>query len=160
MKYDHLASRHHRHFLPVPWLEEKDRRSSFRLTHTFCCGCRRRLSLIVLITFGAGLIASFIRYDTVVSALWPLQQGRHILTPLSLILLLVMGIPALLCLFLYWGRLVSPHRLNTLIFACLAPWDARFLAMFGMVAAVLLSATVFRKSVDSERLRAAFKHAE
>jgi len=92
--------------------------------------------------------------------LWPLQQGRHILTPLSLILLLVMGIPALLCLFLYWGRLVWPHRLNTLIFACLAPWDARFLAVFGMVAAVLLSATVFRKSVDSERLRAAFKHAE
>jgi hypothetical protein len=123
-------------------------------------GLRRRFSLIILIAFLAGLTGSLIRDHTVVAASWPLLEGRLKLGLQSWILLLVMGIPALLCLFGYWERLVWPHRLNTLIFACLAPWDARFLAMFGMVAAVLLSGTVFRNSVDSEKLRAFFKHAE
>jgi len=60
----------------------------------------------------------------------------------------------------YWSRLIQPHRLNSVVFAVLAPWDVRLTAMFGMVAAVLLAATVFRHSIDSDRARPFFKHAE
>ena len=60
----------------------------------------------------------------------------------------------------YWRRLILPHRINPLIFAALAPWDIRLTAMFGMSAAVLLAATVFRHSIDSDRARPFFKHAE
>jgi len=60
----------------------------------------------------------------------------------------------------YWKRLIEPHRLNSLVFAALAPWDVRLTALFGMVAAVLLAATVFRHSIDSDRARPFFKHAE
>jgi hypothetical protein len=60
----------------------------------------------------------------------------------------------------YWKRLIQPHRLNSLVFAALAPWDVRLTALFGMVAAVLLAATVFRHSIDSDRARPFFKHAE
>jgi hypothetical protein len=60
----------------------------------------------------------------------------------------------------YWKRLIEPHRINPLLFAALAPWDVRLAALFGMVAAVLLAATVFRHSIDSDRARPFFKHAE
>jgi hypothetical protein len=62
--------------------------------------------------------------------------------------------------FAYWGRLIAPHRINPLLFAVLAPWDIRLSAAFGMVGAVVMAATVFRHSIDSERLRPFFKHAE
>lgn len=60
----------------------------------------------------------------------------------------------------YWKRLIQPHRINSVMFAALAPWDVRLTALFGMVAAVLLAATVFRHSIDSDRARPFFKHAE
>ncbi len=60
----------------------------------------------------------------------------------------------------YWARLIQPHRINSVLFAALAPWDVRLAALFGMVAAVLLAATVFRHSIDSDRARPFFKHAE
>ncbi len=60
----------------------------------------------------------------------------------------------------YWKRLIEPHRINSVVFAALAPWDVRLTALFGMVAAVLLAATVFRHSIDSDRARPFFKHAE
>lgn len=60
----------------------------------------------------------------------------------------------------YWKKLIQPHRLNSVVFAALAPWDVRLAALFGMVAAVLLAATVFRHSIDSDRARPFFKHAE
>ena len=74
--------------------------------------------------------------------------------------LAAMGIPTLLCLALYWRKLVAPHRWNTILFALLAVQDGRLAALFGMVAAVLLCATVFRDSVDSPAMRPFFKHFE
>jgi hypothetical protein len=67
---------------------------------------------------------------------------------------------AALVLVRYWKRLNTPYRINSLVFAVLAPWDVRLSALFGMVAAVLLAATVFRHSIDSDRARPFFKHAE
>lgn len=60
----------------------------------------------------------------------------------------------------YWKKLIPPHRINPLLLAALAPWDIRAAALFGMVAAVLMAATVFRHSIDSDRLRPVVKHAE
>ncbi len=74
--------------------------------------------------------------------------------------LAAMGIPTLLCLAVNWNRLMAPHRWNTLLFAFLALWDGRLAALFGMVAAVLLCATVFRDSVNSPNMRPFFKHFE
>jgi hypothetical protein len=69
-------------------------------------------------------------------------------------------VAALAVAAVYWSRLIPPHRINPLLFAALAPWDQRTAALFGMVAAVLLAATVFRHSIDSVRLRPFVKHAE
>lgn len=60
----------------------------------------------------------------------------------------------------YWRKLLVPHRVGPILLAALAPWDLRATALFGMAAAVLLAATVFRQSIDSERLRPVVKHAE
>ena len=40
------------------------------------------------------------------------------------------------------------------------PLDERLIAMFGMAGAIVLAATVFRQSADSDRWRGAFRHAE
>jgi hypothetical protein len=66
----------------------------------------------------------------------------------------------LVVLAAYWSRLIPPHRINPLVFAALAPWDLRLTAMFAMVAAVLFAATIFRLSIDSDRLRPFIWHAE
>jgi len=60
----------------------------------------------------------------------------------------------------YHGRLIVPHKINPLLFAALAPWDIRLTAMFAMVAAVLFSASIFKLSIDSDRLRPYIWHAE
>jgi hypothetical protein len=60
----------------------------------------------------------------------------------------------------YRRRLIMPHKINPLLFAALAPWDIRLTAMFAMVAAVLFSASIFKLSIDSDRLRPYFWHAE
>jgi len=66
----------------------------------------------------------------------------------------------LVVLTAYWRRLIPPHRINPLVFGAIAPWDLRLAAMFGMVAAVLFAATIFRLSIDSDRLRPFIWHAE
>ena len=60
----------------------------------------------------------------------------------------------------YHRRLIVPHIINPLLFAALAPWDIRLTAMFAMVAAVLFSASIFKLSIDSDRLRPYIWHAE
>jgi hypothetical protein len=78
---------------------------------------------------------------------WTLVLGGVILVAVAVVIV-------------YWKRLIQPHRLNSVVFAVLAPWDVRLAALFGMVAAVLMAATVFRHSIDSDRARPFFKHAE
>ena len=53
-----------------------------------------------------------------------------------------------------------PHKINPLLFAALAPWDVRLTAIFAMVAAVLFSASIFKLSIDSDRIRPYIWHAE
>jgi hypothetical protein len=89
-----------------------------------------------------------------------IRTGWLPLDPTQQLLLLGMGVPTLLCLVAYWKRLIPTHRLNTVVFAAMAPFDERLLAMFGMVAAVTLSATAFRHSIDLPALRPYFKHTE
>ncbi|MDH3813673.1 MAG: hypothetical protein OEV48_04260 [Acidobacteriota bacterium] len=60
----------------------------------------------------------------------------------------------------YSRRLIVPHKINPLLFAALALWDIRFTAIFAMVAAVLFSASIFKLSIDSERVRPYIWHAE
>ena len=60
----------------------------------------------------------------------------------------------------YHRRLIMPHKINPLLFATLAPWDIRLTAMFAMVATVLFSASIFKLSIDSNRLRPFIWHAE
>jgi hypothetical protein len=107
-----------------------------------------------------GFSAHAIADRSVVSALQFFPEGQVPLDRTGLELLAAIGIPALLCLALYWRKLSAPHRWNTLIFAILAVQDGRLAALFGMVAAVLLCATVFRDSVDSPSMRPFFKHFE
>jgi len=97
---------------------------------------------------------------SIVSALRFYPEGQVPLNQIELQVLAAIGIPALFCLALYWRRLSVPHRWNTLIFGLLAVQDGRLAALFGMVAAVLLCATVFRDSVDSPSMRPFFKHFE
>ena len=78
---------------------------------------------------------------------WTLLLGAVILVVVAVVMV-------------YWKRLIQPHRINPIVFAVLAPWDVRLTALFGMAAAVLLAATVFRHSIDSDRARPFFKHAE
>ncbi|MFQ5671199.1 MAG: hypothetical protein ACE5HD_11885 [Acidobacteriota bacterium] len=121
---------------------------------------RRRLFWVLGLSTSLALLGSAFRADKIL-ALLPLREAGHLaLSDLQAVLLACIGIPTLLCLGAYWNRLSWPHRLNTVAFAALAPWDGRFAAFFAMVAAVLLSATAFRQSVDSATLRPVLKHAE
>jgi hypothetical protein len=61
---------------------------------------------------------------------------------------------------IYRHRLIVPHKLNPVLFAVLAPWDVRLTAIFAMVAAVLFSASIFKLSIDSDRIRPYIWHAE
>lgn len=121
-----------------------------------------RRHLLYLVVFGLllGFLAHALFYGSVRSSFQFFQQGRVPVTGGTMAALAAMGIPALLCLVVYWKKLTAPHRWNTLVFAFLAPWDGRLAALFAMVAAVLLCATVFRDSVDSPDLRPFFKHFE
>ena len=121
---------------------------------------RRRLAFIAILCVLLGVAARSVLFKSVGSSLWPFPQGHIPLDSVEVSMLLAMGIPALLCLATYWQKLAVPHRFNTLLFAFLAPWDGRITAIFGMQAAVLLSATVFRDSVDAPAWRPFFKHLE
>ena len=72
----------------------------------------------------------------------------------------VIIVAILVIIALYSRRLIVPHRINPLLFAALAPWDVRLTAIFAMVAAVLFSASIFRLSIDSDRIRPYIWHAE
>jgi len=69
-------------------------------------------------------------------------------------------VAALVVIASYHRRLIVPHKINPLLFAALAPWDIRLTAMFAMVAAVLFSASIFKLSIDSDRIRPYIWHAE
>jgi hypothetical protein len=112
----------------------------------------------------AGLVLGFAGHAwvdrSIVSALQFYPDGHVSLAVTELATVAAIGVPALLCLVLYWKKLMAPHRWNTLIFAALSLWDGRFAALFAMVAAVLLCATSFWVSADSPTLRPFFKHLE
>ena len=121
---------------------------------------RRLLAYLLIAGFVMGFSAHAIVNRSLISALRFYPDGQVPLDLTELEILAAIGIPALLCLALYWKKLQAPHRWNTLIFALLAFQDGRLAALFGMVAAVMLSATVFRDSADSPRMRPFFKHFE
>jgi hypothetical protein len=78
----------------------------------------------------------------------------------TLVLYLVLAVAAALSLTFYWGKLTPRHRLNAPVLGALAAFDRRVAALFGMAAVVLLAATVFARSIDSDRWRPLFKKAE
>jgi hypothetical protein len=121
---------------------------------------RRHLSYMLILGLLLGFSAPAIVYGSLGASFRFFQPGQVPLDRTGLVVLATLGVPTLLCLVVYWKKLVSPHRWNTLLFAFLAPWDGRLAALFGMVAAVLLCATVFRDSVDSPAMRPFFKHFE
>jgi hypothetical protein len=121
---------------------------------------RGRLALIAGLCLLVGLLARAILLKSISPSLWPFPQGQLPLDSVQVVLLFLIGIPALLCLAVYWQKLALPHRFNTLFFGFLAPWDGRTAAMFGMQAAILLTATVFRDSVNTPAWRPFFKHLE
>jgi hypothetical protein len=84
------------------------------------------------------------------------------IAPVNTLLLAVAGlvVATLVVIAVYRKRLIVPHMLNPLLFAALAPWDVRLAAMFAMVAAVLFSASIFKLSIDSDRIRPYIWHAE
>jgi hypothetical protein len=122
-------------------------------------GLRRRLVWIVGLSAILAAGGTALGFGTA-PAFEVLGTGRLPLDTTQQLLFLGMGVPTLLCLIAYWKRLIPTHRLNTIVFAAMAPFDERLLAMFGMVAAVTLSATAFRHSIDMASLRPFFKHTE
>ncbi len=123
-------------------------------------GARKILLRSVPAAAVAGAVTTALRLLTAPPAggYWPTTRIGHDTTTL---LVTAAAIAAVLVVTIaYWGRLIAPHRINPLLFAALAPWDVRLTGVFGMVAAVLMAATVFRHSIDSVRLRPFFKHAE
>ncbi len=119
-------------------------------------GLRKRLAWLVGVSAISGLAVSTVapwRGDlaslrTEVPDLW--QLG----------LLAVFSVPVASSVVAYWDRLARPHRMNAILFGVLAPFDERCIALFAMVGAIVLAASVFRESADSLRWRHAFKHAE
>jgi len=84
------------------------------------------------------------------------------IAPVNWLLVVVAAIivAVIVVIAFYRRRLIVPHKINPLLFAALAPWDIRLTAMFAMVAAVLFSASIFKLSIDSDRLRPYIWHAE
>lgn len=123
-------------------------------------GLRRRLGIMMALSTLAAALVSVLRLGLGAAVRWSWPAERLSLDPHSQVLLLVLGVPASLCLLVYWRRLAPAHRITGSLFTLLAPLDLRALAAYAMVATVILSATALRLSVDSDRLRPYFKHAE
>lgn len=123
-------------------------------------GARKKLNQTVPAAAVAGGIVTAFRLIGTNSPVdyWP--SVRLQLSTASLIFIACMIAAVLVVVALYWNRLIAPHRINALVFAALAAWDVRPAALFGMVVAVLLAATVFRHSIDWDRGRPFIKHAE
>jgi hypothetical protein len=119
-------------------------------------GLRKRLAGLVAAAAGTGVIAASYfgtwRGETL-STLRPPAGGLLALYALTAAITMA-------CLGFYWRRLAAPHRVNAILFGVLAPLDARIVALFGMASMVVLSATIFRHGIDSDRLRPFTKHAE
>jgi hypothetical protein len=123
-------------------------------------GATKILVRSVICGAAAGLIVSAIRL------LGPVKPADYWLTPLvtpgqtQLVVVGGLVIAVLIVIAFYWRRLIVPHRVNPLLFAVVAPWDIRLTAMFAMVAAVLFSASIFKLSIDSDRIRPYIWHVE
>jgi len=123
-------------------------------------GLRRRLGWIVAGSLVAALVGPLAGSGPPLAPLASVWSERQPLDTMGLAALAALGLPALLSVAFYWRRLIAPHRWAPLLLAPLAAADARLAALAAMVAAVTLTATVFRLSIDSDRLRPWFKHAE
>lgn len=121
-------------------------------------GWRPRLAAVLALSTVCGTIATALRFAAV-TAPWS-ARARPVAAGAETALWLGGAALVLTLIAVYWRHLLLPRRLNGVLFALLCPWDARLAALFAMVAAVVLSATVFRLSIDSDRLRPIFKHAE
>ncbi len=119
-------------------------------------GLRKRLAILVAVSgaVGAGVAACV---DSIGG--WRVPEP----SPPSVTLLVLYAAIALVtasCLAFYWSRLAWPHRVNAILFGVFAAFDARIVALFGMAAMIVWSATIFRHGIDSDRLRPYTKHAE
>jgi hypothetical protein len=124
-------------------------------------GLRRRLLILLIISFVIGIATSIFRYNTTdVHAQWSFQYGMLSIWPPSVYFLILMYVLTLVCLIMFLSKTVMPHRLNTIIFCAVSGLDGRLACIFAMVAAVFLSASMFRESFYSDRWRPYFKHAE
>ncbi len=123
-------------------------------------GWRKKLGLTIAGAAAAGGMTTVLHLtgSGLPAGYWPSE--RLALAPGHLIFTAVVALAVLVVVGFYRRRVIVPHRINPVVFAVLAPWDIRLTAMFGMVAAVLFAATVFRHSIDSDRARPFFKHAE
>jgi hypothetical protein len=120
---------------------------------------RRKLVLTVPAAAVAGGIATAARLlGADAAGYWP---AARIPLPGAVQLAVALAIAlVVVTLVAYWPKLLVAHRVGPILLGALAPWDLRATALFGMGAAVLLAATVFRQSIDSDRLRPFVKHAE
>jgi hypothetical protein len=119
-------------------------------------GIRKRLAGIVAVSAAVAMIAAAYFRSWHVESLSTLSAPSGEL----LALYVLIAVASVACLGFYWRRLAWPHRVNAILFGLLAPFDARVVALFGMAATVLLSATIFRHGIDSDRWRPLTKHAE
>jgi len=134
-------------YLTHPWAEKP--------------GLRRRLSLIVIASFIIGIATWIVRYRTTDGySLCPLHQDLLPMNALSLGFLALMVVLTIICLIVFFRRSVMPHRLNSILFCALSPFDGRLATIFAMTAAVIISATLCWNSIYSDRKRPFFKHAE
>lgn len=119
-------------------------------------GIRKRLAGLVAVSAVIAAIAAGY------SGSWRGESPSTLSPPTGGLLVLYAAIAAVsvACLGFYSSRLRWPHRVNAILFGLLAPFDARIVALFGMASMVLLSATIVRHGIDSDRLRPFTKHAE
>jgi hypothetical protein len=123
-------------------------------------GATKILVRSVIVSAAVGLIVTAIRLagPGVLDGYW---FGARIAPERWLLLIVATLVVAVLVVIgAYQRRLIVPHKINSLLFAALAPWDLRLTAMFAMVAAVLFSASIFKLSIDSDRIRPYIWHAE
>lgn len=117
---------------------------------------RRRLAAVVAACGLAALVGSSLR----LRGGDPLPYTQNPPDAWLLAVYAAVAIPTLLALTVYRKDLAAPHRVNGILFTAIAPFDDRLVAMFGIPAAIVLAATVFRQSADSPRWRPLFRRAE
>lgn len=119
-------------------------------------GQRRRLRVMVGLSALAAVAVAAIQ-------VWRGSHAMPVLQPpggVTLALYAAMALATGGCLALYWKKLTARHRLNAPVLGVLAAFDRRVVALFGMAAVVVLAATIFERSIDSDRWRPLFKKAE